>query len=118
MKILFYQRTPAPIRRFLTGHEVDTVFEKGWDQLKNGDLLAVAILNGYDVLVSTDQSLRHQHDLCRIRLGIVILMTTSWPRISRKTPAVAQAVHDVTVGHLIEVRFNDVQLAPGLQSMR
>jgi predicted nuclease of predicted toxin-antitoxin system len=108
MKILFDQGTPAPLRRSFADHEVDTVFEKGWDQLKNGDLLAVAILNGYEILVSTDQSLRHQHDLRQIRLGIVILMTTSWPRISRKTPAVAQAVHDVKMGGLIEVLFDDV----------
>ena len=55
MKILFDQGTPAPLRRSLAEHEVDTVFEKGWDQLKNGDLLAIAMLNGYEVLVSTDR---------------------------------------------------------------
>jgi predicted nuclease of predicted toxin-antitoxin system len=107
MKILFDQGTPAPLRRSLADHEVDTVFEKGWNQLKNGELLAVAILNGYEILVSTDQSLRHQHDLRRIRLGVVVLMTTSWPRISRNTPAVVRAVEEVQIGHLVEVRFED-----------
>jgi hypothetical protein len=42
MKILFDQGTPVPLRRFLDGHEVHTVFEKGWDRLSNGDVLAVA----------------------------------------------------------------------------
>jgi len=107
MKILFDQGTPAPLRRSLAEHEVDTVFEKGWNQLKNGELLAVAILNGYEILVSTDQSLRHQHDLRRIRLGVVVLMTTSWPRISRNTPAVVRAVEEVQMGRLVEVRFED-----------
>jgi predicted nuclease of predicted toxin-antitoxin system len=107
MKILFDQGTPAPLRRSLADHEVDTVFEKGWNQLKNGELLAVAILNGYEIFVSTDQSLRHQHDLRRIRLGVVVLMTTSWPRISRNTPAVVRAVEEVQIGHLVEVRFED-----------
>jgi predicted nuclease of predicted toxin-antitoxin system len=107
MKILFDQGTPAPLRRSLAEHEVDTVFEKGWNQLKNGELLAVAILNGYEILVSTDQSLGHQHDLRRIRLGVVVLMTTSWPRISRNTPAVVRAVEEVQMGHLVEVRFED-----------
>ena len=108
MKILFDQGTPAPLRRFLAEHEVDTVFEKGWNRLKNGELLAVAILNGYEILVSTDQSLRHQHDLRRIRLGVVVLMTTSWPRISRNTPAGVRAVEEVQMGHLVEVRFDEV----------
>jgi hypothetical protein len=107
MKILFDQGTPAPLWRSLAEHEVDTVFEKGWSRLKNGELLAVAILNRYEVLVSTDQSLRHQHDLRRIRLGIVVLLTTSWPRISRNTPAVVRAVEEVQMGHLVEVRFED-----------
>lgn len=106
MKILFDQGTPAPLRQSLADHAVDTVFEKGWDRLKNGELLAVAIANGYEVLVSTDQSLRHQHDLRRIRLGIVVLMTTSWPRISRNTPAVAEAIQEVRIGGLLEVRFD------------
>jgi hypothetical protein len=49
MKILFDQGTPVPLRRFLDGHEVHTVFEKGWDRLTNGDVLAAAILNGYEI---------------------------------------------------------------------
>ncbi len=106
MKILFDQGTPAPLRRSLADHEVDTVIEKGWDRLKNRDLLAVAILNGYEVLVSTDQSLRYQHDLRRIHLGILVLMTTSWPRISRNTPAVAQALQKVQAVGLVEVGFD------------
>jgi hypothetical protein len=89
-------------------HEVHTVFEKGWSQLKNGDLLATAILHGYDVLVSTDQNLRHQHDLRNLRLGIVVLMTTSWPQIRNNTPAVATAIVEVKTGGLVEVSF-DVQ---------
>ncbi|MFM7184068.1 MAG: hypothetical protein ACKO4Z_04755, partial [Planctomycetota bacterium] len=40
-------------------------------------------------------------------LGIVILMTTSWPRISRNTFAVARAVQNVQIGRLIEVLFDD-----------
>jgi len=107
MKILFDQGTPSPLRRSLTDHEVDTVFEKGWDQLKNGELLAVAVTNGYEVLISTDQSLRHQHDLRRIRMAIVVLMTTSWPRISGNTQAVIQAMGAVQIGGFVEVRFED-----------
>jgi len=34
-------------------------------------------------------------------------MTTSWPRISRNTSAVARAVQDAQVGRLIEVLFDD-----------
>jgi hypothetical protein len=40
MKILFDQGTPVPLRRHLTGHVVDTAFERGWSNLENGELLA------------------------------------------------------------------------------
>jgi hypothetical protein len=103
MKILFDQGTPAPLRRHLDAHEVHTVFEMGWDQLKNGDLLATAIIHGYEVLVSTDQSLRYQQDLRKLKLGIVVLMTTSWPRIRNNVPAIAAAILQAEVGGLIEV---------------
>ena len=84
------------------------MFERGWDQLKNGDLLSIAILNGYEVLISTDQSLRHQHDLRKLQLGIVVLMTTSWPRISRNTIAVIEAVEKVQIGVILEVAFEHI----------
>ncbi len=105
MKILFDQGTPVPLRAFLEGHEIHTLFEKGWHRLTNGDVIAAAILNGYDVLISTDQNLRHQHDVRQLRIGIVVLMTTSWPRIRKNTGAVAAAIPRVQFGGLIEVRF-------------
>jgi hypothetical protein len=40
-----------------------------------------------------------------VRLGIVVLMTTSWPRISQNTAAVATAVANAQAGGFIEVRF-------------
>jgi hypothetical protein len=42
MRILFDQGTPVPIRRFMIGHEVQTAYQQGWDQLRNGDLLLAA----------------------------------------------------------------------------
>ncbi len=65
-------------------------------------------LHGYEVMVSTDQNLRHQHDLQNLQLGIVVLMTTSWPQIRNNTPAVATAIVEVKTGGLVEVPF-DVQ---------
>ncbi|MCE2422368.1 MAG: hypothetical protein J4G03_03525 [Gemmatimonadetes bacterium] len=42
MKILFDQGTPAPLRRHLPGHSVDTLAEKGWSEKSNGELLDLA----------------------------------------------------------------------------
>ena len=55
MKLLFDQGTPAPLRRHLPGHSVDTLAEKG-----NGELLDLAERDGYEILVTTDQHMPHQ----------------------------------------------------------
>jgi hypothetical protein len=88
MKTLFDQGTPAPLRHALIGHSVQTAYEMSWTQLSNGALLRVAEAQ-YDALVTTDQSLRYQQDLSSNRLAILILPTTSWPKIRLHQAAIA-----------------------------
>lgn len=80
MKILFDQGTPVPLREHLTGHTVQTAFELGWSNLENGALLTVAE-DAFDLLITTDQQLRYQQNLAVRKLSVLVLMTTSWPRI-------------------------------------
>ena len=105
MKILFDQGTPAPLRRFLKGHLVDTAFERGWSNLKNGDLLAAAEQDGYQLFITTDQNLRYQQNLKGRNLSIVVLLTTSWPRIQLQLDAIQQAIDQITPGDYIEISF-------------
>ena len=58
VRILFDQGTPAPLRDHLTGHSVDTAFERSWSNLYNGTLLDHAEADAYELLITTDQSLR------------------------------------------------------------
>ncbi len=56
MRLLFDQGTPVPLRRYLTGHSVDTAADRGWSDLDNGDLLEKAEEDCYEVLITTDQT--------------------------------------------------------------
>jgi predicted nuclease of predicted toxin-antitoxin system len=60
VKVLFDQGTPAPLRTLLPKHQVETVFERSWSQLSNGELREAAENNSFDVFVTTDQNLKHQ----------------------------------------------------------
>ena len=40
-----------PLRRHLTGFEIRTCYEEGWDALRNGELLAAAEAAGFDVFM-------------------------------------------------------------------
>lgn len=102
MRILFDQGTPLPLREHLLKHTVATAYELGWSDLKNGDLLASAE-GSFDVFITTDQQIRYQQDLARRNLAILVLLTTSWPRIKTCIPQIQDAVNRITPGQYLEI---------------
>ena len=102
MNILFDQGTPAPLRRFLLGHVVSTAHEMDWSGLSNGDLLAAAE-HSHDLLITTDKNLRYQQNLTGRHLAILVLPTTSWPRIWRSVALVVRAVDSMQPGEYREL---------------
>ena len=82
MRILFDQGVPLPLRDHLRNHEVRTAYELGWSMLRNGELLANAEVQ-FDALLTTDRNLKNQQKLSEVKLAILVLPTTSWPRLQR-----------------------------------
>jgi len=107
MKILFDQGTPAPLRHTLTGHSVATAFEQGWSNLQNGDLIRVAEADGFEALITTDQNLKYQQNLRGRKLAILVLPTTSWPKIQKQVEKVSAAVNSLKPGDYRELDFGD-----------
>ena len=105
MRILFDKGTPRQLHRRLFGHEVETVQERGWDTLSNGDLLDRAEEAGFEALMTTDQSIRYQQNISNRRVAVVVLMNTAWPRIARRTEAVRQALEGIQPGEVREIHI-------------
>ena len=105
MKILFDQGTPFPLRHSLSGHEVITAYERGWNALQNGELLSVAEAEGFTAIVTTDRNLRYQQNLSGRGLAIVVLMTTDWRLIRQHTDYVARAITTLAPGAYVELPF-------------
>lgn len=105
MKILFDQGTPVPLRRSLLGHTVDTAYERGWSTLANGDLLDTAEQDGYDLLVTTDRNLRYQQNLANRQMAILVLLSTSWPRIQGHIDEVRNAIDTIVPGAYLEIEI-------------
>lgn len=103
MRVLFDQGTPAPLRQLLLEHEVETAYERGWSSLQNGELIAAAEAAGFAVFVTTDRNLKYQQNLAARQLAIVILLTTSWPRIRAASAPVVTAVNMSIPGDYVEV---------------
>ena len=105
MRILFDQGTPAPLRHGLTGHYVETAYEKGWSHLSNGDLLTAAEGALFDLFVTTDQNLTCQQNLGGRRLAVLVLPTTRWPVIAQHLAEVAAAINSIHAGEFRELSW-------------
>ena len=103
MRILFDQGTPVPLRKYLTEHSVTTAYEEGWSNLSNGDLLKSAEDKGYQIFVTTDRNLRYQQNLSDRQMAIVVLLSTSWPKIRTQTDKVCGAINEIKLGDYTEI---------------
>ncbi len=103
MKILFDQSAPAPLRRLLASHAVETAYERGWSTLQNGELPAEA--GEFDVFITADSNLKNQQNLKTRNIAIVVLSTTSWPRIEAERERIVSAVDSATPKSYTEVEI-------------
>jgi hypothetical protein len=98
MKILFDQGTPVPLRHALPTESVTTVYEQGWSTLQNGQLLAMAEQAGFNIFITTDQNPKYQQQITGRHLAILVLGSTSWPRIKPHSDAIRQVVEQLVPG--------------------
>jgi len=57
------------------------------------------------MLVTTDTHLKYQQNLSERRIAIVVLTTTSWPRIRAAGETVVAAVDGLGAGDYVEVEI-------------
>lgn len=105
MKVLFDQGTPVPLRSHLKGHAVSTAHELGWSTLENGELLAAAERENFEVFITTDRNLSYQQNLLSRDISIVVLSTTSWPRIQLAIDSVVNAVDASAQNSFVEIEI-------------
>lgn len=95
---------PAPLRDSLGDQTIATAYEMGWAELDNGALM-ISAEAAFDALVTTHQDLRYQQNLAGRRLAVLILPTTSWPRIQAHVSQVVEAVSGLRPGEFRELTF-------------
>jgi hypothetical protein len=105
MLILFDNGTPAPLRYALKGHVVGEAFERGWDRLANGELIAVAEAAGFELLLTTDKNIRYRQNLKGRTIAFVVIGNQQWPTLRRYVERVVTAVNASTPGSYAEVEI-------------
>jgi hypothetical protein len=73
VKLLLDGNLPHLLRNNLGDHDVFTVGYKGWAGLKNGELLKTAEDDGFEVLITGDQTLSYEQNLTGTNVAIVVL---------------------------------------------
>ena len=86
MRVLFDNGTPRGIAAALSDHTVEEARARGWDTLKNGELLDAAEAARFDVFVTTDRNIRHQQSLTHRKIAVVVLEKARWKLIKRGSP--------------------------------
>jgi hypothetical protein len=71
--------------------------------LKNGDLLSAAEEAGFEVLVTSDKSIRYQQNLQGRKIALVILTQGRWGLVRRVLAEIAAAVNAAAPGSYTEV---------------
>jgi hypothetical protein len=74
MKILLDENLPKKLKLDFAGqHSVSSVREMEWLGKKNGELLGLMVLSGFDAFVTIDKNLRHQQNISRFPIMIFVL---------------------------------------------
>lgn len=73
MKLLLDENLPVKLKQFFSkGNQVYTVKDMQWSGVKNGNLLGLMAKNGFDALVTVDKKLKHQQNIERFDIKIII----------------------------------------------
>ena len=76
MRLLLDECVDRRLARYISGHDVSTVPERGWAAVKNGELLTRAA-SEFDAFITVDRQLPLQQDLSRFSLAVVVMRARS-----------------------------------------
>lgn len=109
MRVLFDKNVPYGARQFLGKHQVETVDDRGWARIANGELLNTAEAAGFEVVVTADQNIVYQQSLEGRKLALVVLGSNIWPIVCNHEAPIREQVDAAVPG---SYAFIDMPLPP------
>jgi len=85
----------------------------GWEELKNGKLLAAAATAAFDVFLTVDQNMKAQQNLSTLPIPIIVLVAFSNRRadLVPLPPLLEDVLKSLKPGQLIEIRTSGFAVA-------
>jgi predicted nuclease of predicted toxin-antitoxin system len=102
MKILLDECLPRRLKDRFAAHDCQTVPEASLAGKKNGELLAIAERQGFEIFVTMDKGLEYEQNLTGRQIAVIILRTKS-NRLVDLAPLVDECLslmRSISPGHI------------------
>ncbi|MBC6400374.1 MAG: hypothetical protein GDA37_05060 [Ekhidna sp.] len=88
VKLLLDENVPRKIKNDLPEFEVFTVQEMNWNGKKKGELLALMLNDGFQVLITTDKNLQNQQNFNKYPVPVLMLNVKllTYPHVFKLLP--------------------------------
>lgn len=111
MKILLDHNLDRRLKNHLTEYETATTQEQNWADALNGELLALAEENGFDVLLTADTNIKSQQNLSNRKISILVLraFNNRLKTHEEMIDDIHKALAEIQSGEIVEVLHKDVK---------
>ena len=72
IQLLLDENLPKRLKLDFPEHEIYTVRDKGWNGIKNGELLKLLIENNFNALLTFDKNLQHQQNFTKYTMTVFV----------------------------------------------
>jgi len=100
LRILIDECLPVQLRHIFVGHDARTVVHMSWRSLKNGELLAAAEREQFDLFITADVRIPSTHDIARSHLAVVVVPTNRRRVLDQITNSILDAVAQAKPGEV------------------
>ena len=105
MRILLDECLDEGLRHAFPGHDCQTCRYAGLKGLSNGQLLAAAEQEGFQVLITVDQNMPHQQRIAGREISVIVLQgrTTNFEDLLALVPNVLAALETLKRGEVVRI---------------
>lgn len=105
MRLLLDENLPKKLKFDFLEYEIFTIREKGWNGIKNGDLLKLMLENSFDALLTFDKNLQFQQNFKKYTIAVFVLSATinTYDMLTKLSPKVKLILkkHPLPIGAIV-----------------
>ncbi len=92
MRLLLEENLPKRLKLDFTAYEIYTVRDKGWNGIKNGELLHLLLASNFTALLTFDKNLQYQQNFIKYTITVFVLSATinSYKVLTKLTPKIKE----------------------------